>query len=59
MSDWKKYKEALTEDISESVHRYFAPVVGLIHGAMETISPQSSESDKRSEDSSSKKELSR
>lgn len=42
MSEWKKYSSKdvyriITNDITDSVHRYFAPVVGLIHGFGETI----------------------
>jgi hypothetical protein len=42
MSEWKKYSSRdvyriLTDDISDSVHRYFAPFVGLIHGFGESI----------------------
>lgn len=42
MSDWTKLfsKEVyvkVTTDISLSVQRYFAPIVGLVHGVTETI----------------------
>ena len=42
MSDWTKLfsKEVyvkVTTDISLSVQRYFAPIVGLVHGVAETI----------------------
>ncbi len=42
MAEWKKYSSKdvyriITDDISDSVHRYFAPFVGLLHGLGETI----------------------
>ena len=42
MSEWKNYSpkdvyRLITNDISDSVHRYFAPVVGMIHGFGQTI----------------------
>jgi hypothetical protein len=41
MPEWKFSKdvyETVTEDISYSLHRYFAPVVGLINGVGKSFS---------------------